>query len=403
MKNRVRQNGFSLVEMALVLAIIGLIAGAGFSSVGAYLDNANQSSTRGNLEVTKRALLDYVLVNRHMPCPDTDGDGSENRESTFECSASIGTVPFNDIGLGVAITRDDYNNVFGFGVNTDVTNSADIADATNSASYFGNQGPPLFDLQTPPISTNSNVAESYTVCKQSATSCNSTPSNVEVSAIPAVVIAFNENGGLTSLNGCNSASRGAKEAENCDGDLLLWKGRFENATHDDQIVTISGYEIKQQVLDLLNNITLDTSAGVVPPWEAFDYIVNKDFVSSNELNIADSLRNTYLITGDMTVNGSINLKSGNDILGILGTIDVSNTIKGKQGHDVLLVSKEAGGYPASDYGDDEKAALSDAISMVSDFEMACYFESLSTCYFLEDDLMVNDMNYGNTGVPVVFP
>ena len=403
MTNTMKQKGFSLIEIMLVLAIIGLIAGAGFSSVGAYMDNANQSHTKGNLEVTKRALLDYVLVNRHMPCPDTDSDGSENRESTFECSASIGTVPFNDIGLGLAVTRDDYNNVFGYGVNTDVTNSADILDETNSASYFGNQGPPSFDLQTPPVSTNSAVAESYTLCKQSATTCNSTPSNVEVSAIPAVVIAFNENGGATSLSTCNGASRGGKEAENCDGDLLLWKGRFENAVHDDQMVTISGYEIKQQVLDLLNNITLDTSAGTVPPWESFDYIVNKDFVSSNELNIADSFRNTYLITGDMTVNGSINLKSGNDILGILGTIDVSNTIKGKQGHDVLLVSNEAEGYPASDYDDDEKAALSEAISKVSDFEMACYFESLSTCYFLAEDLMVTDMNYGNTGDPVVFP
>lgn len=403
MKTIIKQRGFTLIEILLVLTIVGFIVGAGFSTFGSYIDNANQSHTKGNLEVTKRAMLDYVLVNRHMPCPDTDGDGLENRATTFQCTANKGTVPYNDIGLGVAITRDEFNNVFGYGVNTDVTSATDIADVTNSASYFGNQGPPMFDLQTPPTSTNSTVAESYTVCKQSATTCNTTPSNVEVSAIPAVIVAFNENGSATTISGCNSGARSTKETENCDADLLLWKGYFQDGIHDDQMVTISGYEIKEQVLDLLNNITLDVSGGTPAPWEAFDYIVNKDFVNTNELNIGDSTRNTYLITGDMTVAGSINLKSENDVLAILGTIDVANTIKGKQGHDVLLVSNEAGGYPPEDYGGDTKAALSDAMSKVSDFEVACYFEDLDNCYHLASDSLVTDMNHGNTGDPVVFP
>jgi len=408
-QENVKLHGFTLVEMSIVLVIVGLLIGGGFSTFSAYTDNAKQSHTQGNLQVTKRAMLDYVLVNRHMPCPDTDDDGSENREADFSCTGAAGTVPFNDIGLGVGVTSDDWNNVFAYGINTDVIVAANVANVDNSASYFSSENAPVFDLQTPPTVASPTVAESYTVCKKSAAACNATATNVEVDAIPAVIVAFNQNGSATSLAACNSET--GSEAENCDGDLLLWKRVFSDGAYDDQMVTISGYEIKQQILDLLNNITLDTSGGGGGvSWEAYDYIINKHFVNSNELNVADSVRNTFLITGDVMASGSINLKAGNDVLAIMGTIEIDNVIKGKEGFDVLLVSNSVDGYPPASSSDaDTLAALKDAIDDTKTMEIVCYIEDLNTCYSNVDATRglvrgVDAINTGNTsGTPVVFP
>lgn len=343
MQETKKMRGFTLVEIMIVLVIVGLIVGAGFSTFGSYMDNAKQAHTKGNLEVTKRALLDYVLVNRHMPCPDADNDGFENRAPTFECSVSKGTVPFNDIGLGVAVTRDDYNNVFGYGINTDATSSVDIADETSSASYFANQMPPVFNLQTPPVSLNSAVAESYTVCKQATSTCSvSTDSDIEVSAIPAVIIAFNENGGTTNINGCNGGDRGLKETENCNADLLLWKGYFQNNEHDDQMVTISGYEIKEQVLDLLNNVTLNVDSA----YTGYDIIVRDDVSNANVTNISTQGDDSIYIDTDDDGNGGnldisgFGMDKGDDKVHI--EVDVTSGAKADMGdgNDYIYV----GGY-----------------------------------------------------------
>ncbi|MDX1347182.1 MAG: type II secretion system protein [Thiomicrorhabdus chilensis] len=331
------QKGFTLVEIAIVLGIISILIGAGFSTVGAYIDNANQSHTMGNLQVTKRAMLDYVLVNRHMPCPDTDNDGVENREASFECTASKGTVPFDDIGLGFDVTSDEYGNVFAYGININATSAAAIADPTDSASYFGNQSPPAFDLQTPPTRDNPIVAESYTVCKKEATACNSTASNVEVSAIPAVIVAFNENGGATSLAACNAES--GKEGENCDNDLLLWKSVFNASNYDDQMVTISGYEIKQQVLDLLNNISLTVTDS---DYAGYEVIIRRDVDSANDLNVGNGEDNSFYIDTDDdglggNLDANVQLKDGEDKLKLVGNIKAGGNADMGQDNDDLYV------------------------------------------------------------------
>ncbi|MDG6779110.1 type II secretion system protein [Thiomicrorhabdus sp. zzn3] len=335
------QKGFTLIEIAIVLAILGILFGAGFTGLGAYMDNANQAHTMGNLKVTKRALLDFVMVNKYMPCPDTDtpADGKENRAADQSCSGSVGTVPFDDIGLGAAVTSDDWGNLFGYGVNTNVVNVADIGDSTDSASYFGNQSPPVFTLQTPPTTDNPLVPESYTVCKKDTNACDAaTASHVEVSAIPAVIVAFNENGSATSLLGCNGGDRGVRETENCNADLLLWKGRFDNDEYDDQMVTISGYEIKQQIT------WGDYSLGPPPPSEYEDYevIIRRDVDSANDLNVGTGEDNSFYIdTNDAGEGGNLNanvqLKDGDDRLKIVGNIKADGNADMGADNDELIV------------------------------------------------------------------
>lgn len=355
-----RQQGFSLVEMAIVLVILGLLIGGGFSTLGPYLDNAKQSHTMGSLVNTKKALLNYVKVNYYMPCPDTNNDGNEDRVSGLACTSSVGTIPFNSLGLGAGIASDEFGNVFAYGVDTGVTTAASMANKNLSASYFSNTANsnsdfPAFRLETPPTSANPAVATSYTVCKKSAAACDATPSNVEVSSIPAIIVAFNENGGSTALSGCNAETAG--EAENCNNDLFVWKKTFSDGAYDDQLVTISGYEIKEQVLDLLNEISLTLNAGA---YDGYEMIVRGNANSSNDLNVGTGEDNSFYIDensnlgekGDL--NANIQLKDGSDTLYIKGNVTASGNADMGAGNDTLTVNTNIaiGGVVTLGTGDD---------------------------------------------------
>jgi|GEM_PF-2099285 len=370
-------HGFSLVEIAVVLVIVGLIVGGGVSSYNAFVDNAYQNSTDSKLIQTKRAILDYVKVNYYMPCPAADDSGDENRAANGTCTTVKGFVPYNAIGRSRAESSDDYSNVFAYGINEDaddltaMTNYANNPlsgepEGTEEASYFANNQAiqarlvspdtgiagaelPFFGLETP-VTAGTNLVGytdlSYRVCKKYSTNALCTDvADYEVKNIPAVIVAFNENGsGVDLTNNCAGNNHSQQELENCNNDLALMRHVFKEGEFDDQIATISAYEIKQQVLDRLSGLQLDPGdpggSGGANTWENYDIILNKDFENTNELNVADSDRNTYLITGDVTANGNIGLKDESDVLSVGGSIDVANVINAGGGVDLLTVNDE---------------------------------------------------------------
>ena len=396
--------GFSLVELSVVLVIVSILVGAGFSGLGAFLDNAHQSHTQGNLEVTKRSVLNFVKINHYMPCPDTDADGVENRVAGMTCVADdngnvTGTIPYQSLGLEKATASDDYANVFRYGVNVNASSAVEIINPCDSASYFAKNGDsyvdtincsgsskgtvaaPVFTLDTPPTTaTTTTVAESYVVCAKDSADCNpadaSFEEQIEVEAIPAVIVAFNENGQSTNLGACG-ASESGREAENCDTDRLLWRGIFSEGVFDDQMVTISGYEIKQQVLDLLNGVNFDDSGDSDPTnWEEYDIIIRGDLDSSNDLNVSNSTHNRYFIddngtgssvaTEDGDFNASVVFKDGNDVLYVSGDIEAGGNAQMKKGDDEVFVGGNVEDGGVINLGDstsvDDPLALDDDLT-----------------------------------------
>ncbi len=360
------KKGFTLVEMAIVLVIVGLLIGGGFSTLGAYLDNAKQSHTLGSLKVTKQALLNYVKVNKHMPCPDVYGDGDGKGDDTgvgllTQCSSDVGTIPFDDLGLGRGITADDYGNLFSYGIHKEAADplimglniaspSEAIALRGFAGSYFYNLGAPAFDLDTPPTeAVLGSLVNSYQVCNRNAQNDCGGTNDVEVQFIPAVIVAFNENGDGTSLAACGAATTETRETENCDGDMRLIRGSFQKDVFDDQMVTISAYEIKEYALGAFKNPP--SSSLELPPWAGYDYIVNKDLTSTNDFNSAsgdagvdvgddgsfeqdgDSYGDSLYVTGNVEAN--INMLNGSNKLLVEG--NVSATVNGGTGVDFFNI------------------------------------------------------------------
>lgn len=68
-----RQHGFTLIEMALVVAIIGLVVGGGLFAIGPVLLQAKINQTNANMDQVEAALVLFVIRNNRLPCP---ADGS---------------------------------------------------------------------------------------------------------------------------------------------------------------------------------------------------------------------------------------------------------------------------------------------------------------------------------------
>ena len=61
--------GFSLVEMAIVLAIIGLLLSGLLLTLGTQVDQRNASTTQSQLEAAREALLGFAIIYGRLPCP----------------------------------------------------------------------------------------------------------------------------------------------------------------------------------------------------------------------------------------------------------------------------------------------------------------------------------------------
>jgi len=183
-------SGFTLAELAIVLIIISLLAGGLMTTLGAQLDMRNNAETQQRLQEARDALLGFAASRTagdgkpYLPCPDTDGDGLENRAGAA-CAAYDGTLPFADLGIS---GLDGWSNRFRYHVQPNFSRN-DVG----------------FTLST---------AATLRVCDQAA--CTSVLAN----NLPAIVLSHGKNGfgATTSGNLALPAPSSADELENSDGD-----------------------------------------------------------------------------------------------------------------------------------------------------------------------------------------
>ncbi len=113
-----RHAGFTLVEMAIVLVIIGLAAAMLLTAGPAMLDVQKRKAVRAQLDNIDNALARFVAVNRRLPCPTpgnfpsgSSGAGAEVVAAGVCSPASqiMGVVPWVTLGLTEADIIDPWN------------------------------------------------------------------------------------------------------------------------------------------------------------------------------------------------------------------------------------------------------------------------------------------------------
>lgn len=175
-----RQPGFTLTEMAVVLVIVALLIGGMLVPMSAQQDMRQIAATEKLLADAGEALYGFAAGHAasdgkpYLPCPDTNGDGVEDRSGNA-CTNQEGNLPWTDLGLG---RQDAWGNPVRYAV---------AAAFSNSATGF-----------------TLLASGDRRVCAESA--CTT----VLASAVPAVILSRGKNGGVAPTD--------ADEQENTDAD-----------------------------------------------------------------------------------------------------------------------------------------------------------------------------------------
>lgn len=134
-----RPRGFSLIEIAVVLVIVGIILAAILSGLNALTIGAREKATRTKQETIKTALATFLVRNNRLPCPAiitiaTGGAGNGVEAATpGTCGGTItsgaapniaktGTVPWASLGLAEEASLDGYGNRLTYQVMANATN-----------------------------------------------------------------------------------------------------------------------------------------------------------------------------------------------------------------------------------------------------------------------------------------
>jgi prepilin-type N-terminal cleavage/methylation domain-containing protein len=128
------KHGFTLIEIAIVMVIIGLLAGGGVSIMGMLTQRKARNETIDYLKETKEALISYANINGKLPWADTDGDGNQNNNATS------GTLPYLDLQVRPS---DPYKRVLRYGINSNL--GTDRPTTCNALKAGLSSGPRVVD------------------------------------------------------------------------------------------------------------------------------------------------------------------------------------------------------------------------------------------------------------------
>lgn len=155
-----RNRGFSLIEVALALIIVGLVTAPMIAAYQNYLINKQFTQSQGYLQIIDKALSQYVAERGHYPlpaarnltevdaqfgqpypntpaslaampgCATTGGDVDVCRTPSPNIPGQqiyIGDVPFAALGLPKQYVRDGYGSKFTYAVSARLTDIATFA------------------------------------------------------------------------------------------------------------------------------------------------------------------------------------------------------------------------------------------------------------------------------------
>ncbi|PCI21532.1 MAG: prepilin-type cleavage/methylation domain-containing protein [Piscirickettsiaceae bacterium] len=99
---KVKNNqGFTLVEIAIVLLVFGLIIGGIMGPLQVQQENMDRKESKKNIELIKEAMVGYAIINGSLPCPSNRALADTSPSAgVANCSQTRGFVPWVTLGIG---------------------------------------------------------------------------------------------------------------------------------------------------------------------------------------------------------------------------------------------------------------------------------------------------------------
>lgn len=162
------KHGFTLLEMAIVIVIIGLALGVMMQASRGIRDAENRSLIKKKLEVLDTAFAHFVAVNKRLPCPANGTIASSALNAGMEspspatgtCNPTTqiyGVVPWVTLGLTEEDATDPWMARMTYRVDPTLTQTMDMSNCDPSSTVTGN--PPaaaaICKTPTPPCAASS--------------------------------------------------------------------------------------------------------------------------------------------------------------------------------------------------------------------------------------------------------
>lgn len=164
-----KQQGFSLVELSIVILIMGLLIGGLMMPLSMQRENARLRDAREQLHSVQSAIEGFALVNGYLPCPATPASAGVAVALGGGCAAQHGFVPATTLDLNGQRNPDNLLlDPWGAPLRYSVSSSDVNVDGTWDFITAGEMRLVTMSLLQPDISVCSTAAGS------SPTACAST-------------------------------------------------------------------------------------------------------------------------------------------------------------------------------------------------------------------------------------
>jgi prepilin-type N-terminal cleavage/methylation domain-containing protein len=273
LSTRLAGRGFTLTELAVVVAIVALLLGGLLYTLSAQTDQRNFEETRRRLELARELLLAFAITNGRLPCParsaataapvtvpgdevrtaaanpDCVGDAVTDHYGGASGGVTLGLLPARTIGFqqvdSAGFAVDAWNNRIRYAVARLVTNCS----GSSTLPHFTN----ATNLKANGITCQPS---DLIVCKSAtgitSTACGGAANQVmTLDLVVAIVFSTGRNG--------STGGGGIDEAANVNGDRVFvyhtpTPSSAANGEFDDQFIWITHGELYGRMI----------SAGVLP-------------------------------------------------------------------------------------------------------------------------------------------
>ena len=137
-----KHSGFTLIEMAIVMVIIGALIGAALFPLTAQRESSKIIKAKEQLVLIEEAILGFAAANGRLPCPANNiNGGGEARTAVTngnDCDQPRGFIPAAALGLRGNVSCDGYlldpwNNPYRYSVIAQNSGAA-----TDGMDFFNN-------------------------------------------------------------------------------------------------------------------------------------------------------------------------------------------------------------------------------------------------------------------------